>query len=484
MNRLAGAGRRRVLAIAAAVVVIAGVVAAVTLASKPESHDKASLTGSSSQALSVTPPFNAVANVTPPVASKCATPTAFTYSGTLSATAPGTVTYQWVYSSGKPGPLQSVRFTSAGHRAVAGATVKSRTAGSGWGEIKMIAPVDRTSNEATFRLLCTGSSEGGVSARAIVSPTAMTGSCVTAGPAFTATGSITSPKADRVTYYWAQSDGANSAPATLTFTKPGTQAVEPLTISPPSVAGSGEVVLVVTSPATAASSPAMYTLTCKASGASQSAPGGHPTPSNTVPATASAPAGNPQPMSIAINAPTTASLGQPYSGTLTVTGGDGHYTWSAVSGLPAGLTATANGATLTITGTPTVLGNALAHGKASDREAHPQTAGWDVFFTIVQPPITITASVPTPATVGQPYLGTVTATGGDGATFTWTVIGLPQGLTATPDGATLIISGAPTASNLPASNPPEPGSFNVDVIVSDGTTSASRTLSMLVSPPS
>jgi hypothetical protein len=314
----------------------------------------------------------------------------------------------------------------------------------------------------------------------------MTGSCVTVRPAFTATGSITSPKAGRVTYYWAQSNGANSAPTTLTFTKPGTQAVEPLTITPPSVPGSGEAVLVVTSPATAtaASSPAMYSLTCKASSASQSAPGGHPTPSNTVPATTSAPAGNPPPMSIAVNAPTTAWLGQPYSGTLTVNGGDGHYTWSAVSGLPAGLTATANGATLTITGTPTVLGNALAHGKASDREAHPQTAGWDVFFTIVQAPITITTSVPTPATVGEPYLGTVTATGGDGATFTWTVIGLPQGLTATPNGATLTISGAPSASNLPASNPPEPGSFNVDVIVSDGTISASRTLSMLVSPPS
>ncbi len=486
MSLWAGQSRRRVLAIASiasALVVIAGVVTAVALTGKPPNHDKASLTGSSSQVLSVPKPFNAVADVTPPVASTCATPTAFTYSGTLSATAPGTVTYRWVYSSGKPGPLQTVQFTSAGHRAVAGATVKSSTAGGGWGEIKMIAPVDRTSNEATYRLLCGGSSEGGVSATAVVSPTAMTVSCVTAPPAFTATGSITNWKADRVTYYWAQSDGANSVPATLRFIKPGTQAVEPLTISPPSVSGSGEAVLVVTRPATAASSPAMYTLTCKASGASQSAPVGRPTPANTMPATAAAPAGNP-PMSIVVNAPTTVSLGQPYSGALTVTGGDGHYTWSAASGLPAGLTATANGATLTITGTPTVLGNALAHGKASDREAIPQTAGWDVYFTIIQPPITVTANVPTPATVGQPYLGTVTATGGDGTAFTWTVIGLPQGLTATPDGATLTVSGTPTASNVPASNPPEPGISTVDVIVSDGSTSASRTLSIVVSPPS
>ena len=97
---------------------------------------------SSSQAAAITPSFKAVANVTPPVAaSKCATPTAFTYSGMLSATAPGTVKYQWVYSSGKPGPVQTVSFTGAGHKTVTGETVKTKTAGSGWGEIKMIGPI-------------------------------------------------------------------------------------------------------------------------------------------------------------------------------------------------------------------------------------------------------------------------------------------------------------------------------------------------------
>ena len=52
----------------------------------------------------ITPSFKAVANVTPPVAaSKCTTPTSFAYTGTLTATAQGTVKYQWVYSPGSPG---------------------------------------------------------------------------------------------------------------------------------------------------------------------------------------------------------------------------------------------------------------------------------------------------------------------------------------------------------------------------------------------
>lgn len=37
-----------------------------------------------------------------------------------------------------------------------------------------------------------------------------------------AAGSIEASTAETVTYYWAQSSGKNSAPATLTFTGPGT----------------------------------------------------------------------------------------------------------------------------------------------------------------------------------------------------------------------------------------------------------------------
>jgi hypothetical protein len=281
-------GRRPVLAIASiatavAVVVIGGVATAVTL--KSQNHNTASLSGSHVVS------FKAVANVTPPVAaSKCARPTTFTFSGTLSATGPGTVTYRWVYSSAKPGPVQTVRFTSARSKVVTGEVVKSEKAGGGWGEIKMISPVAQTSDRAAYKLLCGGGSVGGISATATVTPAARTASCVTAPPGFTATGSIRASKAERVTYYWAQSDGVNCAPATLTFAEAGTHPVEPLTIIPAAASGSGSAVLVVTSPVTAASSDATYTLTC-------GTPTTQPTAKQTAPRTTSqtAPPTTPQP---------------------------------------------------------------------------------------------------------------------------------------------------------------------------------------------
>ena len=154
-------GRRRVLAITsfatAAVVVIGGVATAVTL--NHQNHVTARLIGS--HGASVT----AVASVTPPVAaSKCATPTAFTFSGRLSAAAPGAVTYRWIYSSGRPGPVQTARFTKAGSRVVTGATVKSEKAGGGWGEITVIRPVAQSSKHAAYKLLCGSGGVGGIAA--------------------------------------------------------------------------------------------------------------------------------------------------------------------------------------------------------------------------------------------------------------------------------------------------------------------------------
>ena len=254
---------------AVALVAIGGTAAAVTLHGR---HHQASLTGV--QAAVVAPVFEAAANVTPPVAaSACTAPSAFSYTGTVSATAAGTVRYQWVYSSGKPGPVQSVSFHAAGRVPVAGATVSRRTAGGGWGEIKLVSPVARTSDRASYKLLCGSGSADGVSATASVTPAARTASCDRTVPAFTATGSVKSAKAETVTYYWARSDGKDSAPATLTFTAAGTKPVQPLAVTPPAASGSGEAVLVVTSPVTTASPPATYTLTCQAP---QAQPAGSP----------------------------------------------------------------------------------------------------------------------------------------------------------------------------------------------------------------
>ena len=209
-----------------------GVATAVTL--KERSHQEN--LNSSSQAAAITPSFKAVANVTPPVAaSKCTTPTSFAYTGTLTATAPGTVKYQWVYSSGKPGPVQTVSFTAAGARTVSGETVKTKKAGSGWAELKILSPAALTSNKASYKLLCGASGTGQISASAFVrchrAPARARRRRRTSPPPARSR----APRRGTVSYYWAQSDGENSAPATLTFTGPGTMAVAPLTIAPPAI---------------------------------------------------------------------------------------------------------------------------------------------------------------------------------------------------------------------------------------------------------
>jgi hypothetical protein len=477
----AGGRSRQFLAVAsaaAAVFVVAGVVAADTLTVSPQSHNLSSRSGPPAQVVSVKSPFKVMANVTPPVAaSTCRTPTLFTYSGTLSATAPGTVKYRWVYSSGKPGPAHTVRFTAAGHKVVAGATVKPMTSGGGWGEIKMISPVAQTSKMATYKLLCGRGSTSGITATAAVEPASRTVSCATAPPTLAATGLITTSKAETVTYYWAVSDGANSSPATLTFTKPGTQPVEPLTISPPAASGSGNVVLVVTSPVTAASRPATYTLTCTAAATSPTAAVGNPPPTTSPGSGGITAPPLPPDLVVTVDAPTAAYPGLPYSGTVTVTGGEAPYNWSAASGLPSGMTATANGATLTISGTPAFVGTYAAYGSVTDSYSLQQIAYWEIDITAIYAPITFSCPAGQ-ATDGQPYAGTLTATGGNGTAFTWSeIVGLPPGLTGILNGDTYTISGTPEVSLAGSS-----ANYYLSVTVSDSQTSFGTTCTIVVSP--
>jgi hypothetical protein len=562
----AAGGRRRRLVIiasiaAAAVIVLAAIVTGFTMSGGGE---KASLTGSAAVGTPGLPTYSAVANVTPPVAAAtCTAPTAFTYSATISAAAPGTVNYQWVYSSGAAGPVRVVSFPTPGNRVVTGETVKVRRAGDGWAELKLLSPVPKTSAKASYRLLC-GASRGGITATATVQPATRTASCVPAPPTFTADGAITAKKAETVSYYWAQSDGKNSAPATLVFARPGTLAARPLTIIPQRASGSGEVVLVVTSPVVAASGPATYTLSCTAaktrtgptgpitsaalsatasvSPASQSlascsaatptftfrgmitdskagtvgyhwqlpngsgpartmsfsGPGTKTVTTSYTPGSDSASgsgtlvitspgavSSNPaaftlscgQGLGITNNAPTIAQDGVYYWGTVTVSGGAGPYAWS-VTGLPAGLTANGAGATLTISGDPQAAGTFTPQISVSDSSS-PQLTGNTSFALTVDgaavSPLVISGYLPD-AAVGQAYSATVIGTGGDGS-YNWSVTGLPDGLTATASGGTLMVSGTPT----------DGGSFPVTVTVSDGESpaqTAAAVLTLVVDDPS
>jgi eukaryotic-like serine/threonine-protein kinase len=451
-------GRRRrlvvIASIAAAAVIATGVI--VTAVTLSDGGHKASLTGSATQGTLGLPVYSAVANVTPPVAaSKCAAPTAFTYSATISAAVPGTVNYQWVYSSGGPGPVRVVSFTEAGNRVVTGNTVKVKRAGHGWAELKLLSPVPKTSGKATYKLLC-GTSRGGITATASVQPATRTASCVTAPPAFTADGSITAAKAETVSYYWAQSDGKNSPLATLTFAGPGTLAAKPLTITPQRASGSGEAVLVVTDPVVAASSPATYTLSCAAPRT--------PVTSRTSPITSTALSATAS-VSPASQSLTSCSAAAPtftFSGMITDSkAGMVGYRWRLPSGGgPAGTLHFSSAGTQTVTaayrpGSDTARGSGTlvitSPGAVSSNAA--------AFSLSCGQGLGITNDAPTIAQVGQAYSGTVTVSGGT-RPYTWSVTGLPAGLAASGDGATLTISGDPQAA----------GTFTPQVSVHDSGT--------------
>jgi len=204
--------------------------------------------------------------VTPPVsASKCTTSTTFTYSGTVTDTGPGKLSYRWLYSSGKQGPVQTLSFTAPGHRQVSGGAVAASKTGAGWAEIKVLSGIAKTSNKASYRLLCSTTANNGIALSASVRPKAQTVySCAAAAPPVIAIGSIKAKKAESVSYYWALADGQHSATRTVTFKTAGTKTLPPLTITPPALPASGEAVLVVTKPVAATSKPATYTVSCVA----------------------------------------------------------------------------------------------------------------------------------------------------------------------------------------------------------------------------
>ena len=223
------------------------------------SHQTATVQLSSVSATAV----DAAITVTPPVVvSKCSTPTTFKFTGSVTDTQPGTISYQWVYSSGKPGPVQKLTFTGVGQQAVSPGIVSTSTAGNGWAELKLLlSPAAKTSSQASYQLLCS-SANSDITVAAKIAPAALSfASCSAPHPTLTATGTITSKNAGTVSFYWAMSNGTRTTPVQLIFNHAGTQAANPLTFAT-WVPSSGDVVLVVTKPAVAASKPAVYSVTC------------------------------------------------------------------------------------------------------------------------------------------------------------------------------------------------------------------------------
>ena len=157
------------------------------------------------------------------------------------------------------------------------------------------------------------------------------------------------------------------------------------------------------------------------------------------------------------------TIGAPYSATLAATGGRTPYTW-LVTGLPAGLTANSSGA---VSGTPTTAGSSSVSARVTDADGISVNGSFTV--TIAPPPAIGTSSLPN-GTVGAVYAAQLNATGGT-TPHTWSVTGLPAGLTATSAGA---ISGTPSQA----------GSSNVTARVTDAAgATATRSWSVTIAPP-
>jgi hypothetical protein len=256
--RVTRLARRKLLAfLSVAAVAVVALVAAGAVVLFKTSGDQVQLNSVAATAV------DAQITVTPAVVtSKCATPTTFAFTGSISDAQPGPLSYRWVYSSGKQGPVQTLNFTKAGQRQVSGGRVTTNTAGDGWAELKLLLnPGTMTSDKATYRLLCS-TANSDIAVSATVKPAAQTvSSCSAPHPTLTATGTITSKNPGTVSYYWAMSDGERTKPDTATFASAGTEPADPLTFQA-WVPASGNVKIVVTSPAVVTSKPAVYKVTC------------------------------------------------------------------------------------------------------------------------------------------------------------------------------------------------------------------------------
>lgn len=166
-------------------------------------------------------------------------------------------------------------------------------------------------------------------------------------------------------------------------------------------------------------------------------------------------------------APTSGTVGASYSFTATATGFPAP-TFAVTAGgmLPPGLTL--DGTTGVINGTPTEAGTTVFTLTATNSAGSVESSSYSLQVNSV--PV-LTSGAPDPATVGEAYFFTVTATGVPAPTFQIASGSLPTGLSL--DAATGEIYGTPTTAG--------PFTFTVSAVNVAGT-AASPSYAMQVSP--
>ena len=150
------------------------------------------------------------------------------------------------------------------------------------------------------------------------------------------------------------------------------------------------------------------------------------------------------------------TTGVSYSTSLTATGGAAPYTWS-YDALPPGLSLSGNGATATLTGTPTSGGTYSINITVKDGSS-PQLVATRLYTVTIATGLAFSGSAALASgTTGVSYSASLTATGGV-APYTWSYDALPPGLSLPSNGATATLTGTPTSS----------GTYSINITVRDG----------------
>jgi hypothetical protein len=154
-------------------------------------------------------------------------------------------------------------------------------------------------------------------------------------------------------------------------------------------------------------------------------------------------------------------VGVPYTGQISATGGVSPYTYAG-SGLPGGLSLSAAGA---VSGAPATAGQFTLSATVTDSKG--ATASGRFAINIAPADLSIATATLPDGVLGVAYAAGLSASGGV-QPYTWTVTGLPDGLTATAAGA---ISGTPTTA----------GKFTVSASVKDAAgASVAKSYSMTI----